>query len=100
MCINLPITSFAKTAQSHFISTQNKSEDTSKKLHNDAQEMPNNEDESKDENETFILKLLISPTKALVIYDQIAAKFLLYNATHTIQFHPEFSTPPPKQTTI
>ena len=93
----MPITSFAKTAHSHYFLTQKKSEDTSKKLNNDAQEVPNNEDESKDENENFALKIFTSPTKILMIYNAQDAKFILYNAQHTIQFHPEFSTPPPKQ---
>lgn len=93
----MPITSFAKTAHTHYFSTQKKSEETSKKLNNDAQEVPNNEDESKDENENFALKIFTSPTKDLVIYNQIEVKFILYNAQHKIQFHPEFSTPPPKQ---
>ena len=93
----MPITSFAKNTQSYIISIQKKSEDTSKKLNNDAQEVPNNEDESKDENENFALKIFTSHGKDLMIYNQAEAKFILYNAQHTIQFKPEFSTPPPKQ---
>jgi len=94
----MPIISFAKTAHTHhYFSTQKKSEDTSKKLNNDAQEVPNNEDESKDENENFALKIFTSLAKNLMIYNQVEAKFILYNAQHTIQFKPEFSTPPPKQ---
>jgi hypothetical protein len=97
MSLNFPFTSFANTVQSDYTSTQKNSEDRSKKLNNEAKEAPNNEDESKEENENFALKIFTSPTKILMIYNVQDAKFILYNAQHTIQFHPEFSTPPPKQ---
>ena len=93
----MPITSFAKTAHSHYFLTQKKSEETTKKLNYDAQEFPNNEDESKDENEYFALKIFTSSTKNIEIYNQDKTRFILYNSQHTIQFKPEFSTPPPKQ---
>jgi len=97
MSLNFPFTSFANAVHSHYISTQKPSEETSKKQSGEAKEAPNNEDESKEENENFALKIFTSPTKILMIYNAQDAKFILYNAQHTIQFHPEFSTPPPKQ---
>jgi len=97
MSLNFPFISFANAVHSHYISTQKPSEETSKKQSDVAKEAPNNEDESKEENENFALKIFASPSKTLIIYDQIAATFLMYNARHSIQFHLEFSTPPPKQ---
>lgn len=97
MHLNLPIAHLAKIAQNHYTSTQKNTRETSKESKTETQAFPNNEDESKDENENFSLKIFTNSTKILIIYNEQEAKYILFNAQHTIQFHPEFSTPPPKQ---
>lgn len=96
--MNIPFASIADYTGLGIIEIHHSAESNSPKGKKETtQNLPNGDDESKDENENFALKIFASPSKTLIIYDQIAATFLLYNATHTIQFHPEFSTPPPKQ---
>jgi hypothetical protein len=98
MLMNIPFAYIADYSGLGFIVINHSVESNSQKDRKETtQNMPNGDDESKDENENFALKIFASPSKTLIIYDQRAATFLMYNARHSIQFHPEFSTPPPKQ---
>ena len=62
----------------------------------ETQDLPEQEDESKDENKNFEIKIFNTNHKDFALLNSQKKKFELYNFTNKIQFHPEFSTPPPK----
>lgn len=64
--------------------------------HSETQDLPEQEDESKDENNNFEFKIFNSNNKDFVLLNFQKTVFGLYNTENKIQFHPEFSTPPPK----
>ncbi len=62
----------------------------------ETQDLPEQEDESKDETKNFEIKIFNTNHKDFALLNFQKTKFELYNSTNKIQFHPEFSTPPPK----
>jgi hypothetical protein len=64
--------------------------------HSETQDLPEQEDESKDENNNFEIKIFNANYKDFALLNFQKTVFELYNSTNKIQFHPEFSTPPPK----
>ncbi len=62
----------------------------------ETQDLPEQEDESKDETKNFEIKIFNANHKEFALLNFQKTIFELYNSTNKIQFHPEFSTPPPK----
>jgi hypothetical protein len=62
----------------------------------ETQDVPEQEDESKDENNHFEFKIFNTSHKEYALLNFQKLVFELYNSKDKIQFHPEFSTPPPK----
>ncbi len=62
----------------------------------ETQDLPEQEDESKDENNHFEIKIFNANHKEFALLNFQKLVFELYNSKDKIQFHPEFSTPPPK----
>ena len=62
----------------------------------DTQDLPEKEDESKDENNNFEIKIFNTEFKEFAFLNLQETEFEIYNSKDKIQFHPEFSTPPPK----
>lgn len=63
----------------------------------DKEDLPEKEDESKDEQNKVENKILNAHHKELALCYFQKTEFEFYNSKNKIQFHPEFSTPPPKQ---
>ena len=94
--VNLPYFSFhAKYfAISSFVDKGAEKKETTQDP--ETQDLPEQEDESKDENKNFEIKIFNTNHKDFALLNFQKKKFELYNFTNKIQFHPEFSTPPPK----
>ncbi len=95
--VNIPIISSLKMSNIE-LSFLNK-EKSDKKLmdkNSEEQDMPEKEDESKDEKKNFENKIFNTSNKEFVLLNFQKNMFELHNSKDKVQFHPEFSTPPPK----
>jgi hypothetical protein len=82
----LTVSSFVKKGSDQKEATQD----------SETQNLPEQEDESKDENNHFEIKIFNANYKDFALLNFQKTVFELYNSKDKIQFHPEFSTPPPK----
>ncbi len=94
MCMNVPINFIDNFTSKDGIYLQNNTEGDSK--NDTGRNFPKSENESMEENESFSLKIFTCSSKEFIFFKQQNLNFLLYNTKNKIQFHPEFSTPPPK----
>lgn len=95
--VNLPIISSLKmdATQSSFLNKE-KSENDLMDNNSEEQDVPEKEDESKDEKKNIDNKIFNTHNKELALLNIQKIVFELCNSKDKIQFHPEFSTPPPK----
>jgi hypothetical protein len=94
MCMNVPINFIDNFTSKDGTYLQINKEGDSKS--DSGQNFPKNENESMEDNESFSIKIFTCSSKELIVFNQNNLNFLLYNIKNKIQFHPEFSTPPPK----
>lgn len=73
-----------------------KSENDLMDNNSEEQDVPEKEDESKDEKKNIDNKIFNTYNKELALLNIQKIVFELCNSKDKIQFHPEFSTPPPK----
>jgi hypothetical protein len=73
-----------------------KSENDLMDNNSEEQDVPEKEDESKDEKKNIDNKIFNTHNKELALLNIQKIVFELCNSKDKIQFHPEFSTPPPK----
>jgi hypothetical protein len=95
--VNLPIISSLKmgATRSSFINKE-KSVNDLMDNNSEEQDVPEKEDESKDEKKNIDNKIFNKANSLLCVLNFQKIVFELYNSKDKIQFHPEFSTPPPK----
>jgi hypothetical protein len=81
--------------QSSFLNKE-KSENDLMDNNSEEQDVPEKEDESKDEKKNIDNKIFNTHNKELALMNIQKIVFELCNSKDKIQFHPDFSTPPPK----
>jgi hypothetical protein len=95
--VNLPIISSLKMgATKYSFLNKEKSENDLMDNNSEEQDVPEKEDESKDEKKNIDNKIFNTYNKELALLNIQKIVFELCNSKDKIQFHPEFSTPPPK----
>lgn len=97
MYVNTPIKFLDQfISKSQFLLQTSSNNDSSKKNSDNETSFPISENESKEDDENFSLKFFACSSKPLVFIKLRDVNFLSHNSKDKIQFHPEFSTPPPK----
>lgn len=97
MCMNMPMVSILNHIQETAgLTQQSNSQKSQPGEKSSNQDLPGTEDESKEDSETFVIKIFTPFHNEFVFAGILNTEFVLYNTRHKIQFHPEFSTPPPK----
>ncbi len=95
--VNLPIISSLKMGATQYsFLNKEKSENDLMDNNSEEQDVPEKEDESKDEKKNIDNKIFNTYNKELALLNIQKIVFELCNSKDKIQFHPEFSTPPPK----
>ena len=94
MCVNIPVGLIKNITSKNGICYQNNTESNSQE--DSSHNFPINENESFEDNDSFSLKIFLTSSKESKIFNQKELKFLLFDIKNKIQFHPEFTTPPPK----
>jgi hypothetical protein len=96
LLVNLPCFSMKsnKLTVSSFVKKGSDQKETTQ--HSETKDLPEQEDETKDENNHFEIKIFNANHKEFALLNFQKLVFELYNSKDKIQFHPEFSTPPPK----